>query len=281
MIKNRFKDRYASVYIFILLALFEMIFLSSIQAYGIGRKDYVVYSRYFDFTTSPIVLFSLINIEKLSLKHCKMIVAVTFLAEVIEFYIIDYISTISAPFNYVCSPIFGGIFLLNQNNSLSPKIEINKWEVLKYSSLLCLLICFLIVEYSSIRKTRYVVMVVIIMLNIGLGDIITNRVCSWRNEMSADAYELMKLIPSDASLYYINQDDSTDFINMLKEYQYMEDNSEINSCTIDDIDLILKNNAYIVSNKSIYETKCRFIYMGKRCVLYANLYQILCVGVVC
>jgi hypothetical protein len=219
-----------------------MIILTAFHASSPSRKDIPVYSRYFDQTIGPIILFGCSTWLKERDRYKKILllfpVSIWGLGVVYS-----YIDAITVYFNLHCSPFIGGIFYMQS-------------IIGKYSGIVApyyftvRILMLLFIAYLGIRKSESS----IVLLCIGLlvfnavithyADDTIDQGRSGQRDRIITLYE--KIVEDDSEIYFIKHDDVIDEYTRPKYLQYKLLKRTIHTCYADQIS-DLKDGSWVLA----------------------------------
>ena len=210
------ESKYKWVLIFIILSGISMTFLTAMQAQGIFRHATVVYSRYFDFTGINCIKKSKKNLSYIALSAIFCIVALK--------KIYEYIYGAQNGFNYICAPLVGATLAWNDKN-------INNPELLIKIVIAIVLVCALLMLYYSydIKEWKCVIaFCVVLTIVLYFSEQVEEKVNGWRNYVSLEAFELNEVLKeAEAPIYYMYNEENIEYLNVLRELQYILGNRSL------------------------------------------------------
>lgn len=248
-----------------------MLILTSMQAYGLARKDMVVYSRYLDFTIPGLTMVGLCELIASKEKY-RNVYLVSIISAIPLFFLSVYNIYLSeSQFNVLCSPLWGSILK-----------KYNRDELIAGAVLIEITILFLVcVSRNKKRKTDCHIYTLLIVFTIA--QLYTYHSCN-KDTVEMRQYDVERI----DSIYQIVDEDSDSMIYCLlppidlqqsqdfhiKELQFLIYNRPVTVLeegTYNDMEI--QDNSYIITIDEISDIRfrqhCEFVCSR----LYHRLYK--------
>lgn len=246
-----------------------MLCLTAVQASGSGRADLIVYTRYFDFTIGPMILIG-INYLGRKKDYCKAYVLLSLvfcLLSVGKIY--DLIYAAEDNFNYICSPIMAGNILWFDKFMESINI------VTALTIKIILLVGIFIFLYIKKRSNKVIIIVTtsIMILNTLLANHTSDAINGWREFYREDMILLTENIDkSNTEIYFMIDEDNLNYLNLMKELQYVLCDKTITTINEDELLDVLSDECYIITTEKYDRKNFKLIISSN--IHKANLYYI-------
>ncbi|WP_026529288.1 hypothetical protein [Butyrivibrio sp. VCD2006] len=257
-------DKYFWIRLVVLFSALLMIFLTAVQMNGKSRSDLIVYSRYFDFTLGPVILFGIMDSKKRFSKYYKYLpfMVIVFIAAGPN--IVDYMADCDSSFNHICSTLPGSLLHFAFGSSM----DWAGFKVLLSIYILVLAVTGIALIYSSKRKIRVFCYTFLLCLNCFLANEVSDQVNLWRYAMSFDAM-LISDETSDSTLYFLASEiENFDFACTLKEYQFMYPDQSVQAIDLEDISEMSMTDCYLVTSSPIEWDIYPYIKADSYCLYY-------------